>query len=91
MPTLNGQELLEVVLAATLLLVPALVLLQRLIAGKGVGVRAIQFIAVGTVVPAVAILGIRGVMQGEAVAAVLAGLVGYVLGNIAKFDDRETK
>tara|TARA_R110002051_G_scaffold302753_3_gene371256 strand:+ start:121 stop:417 length:297 start_codon:yes stop_codon:yes gene_type:complete len=88
MPTLNGQELLELILGAAVLLVPALVLFERLIARKGIGVRSIQYIAVGTVVPVVALLSLRGMMQGEAVAAILAGLVGYLLGNISKFDDR---
>ena len=88
MPTLNGQELLELILGAAVLLVPALVLFERLIARKGIGVRSIQYIAVGTVVPVVALLSVRGMMQGEAVAAILAGLVGYLLGNISKFDDR---
>lgn len=86
----NHLELIEIILGAAIFAVPVLVVLQRLFAGKGIGVRSIQFVAVATVVPAVVILAMQGLMQGETVAAILAGLVGYLLGNVSKFDDRES-
>lgn len=84
----NHLELIEVVLAAAIFAVPVLLVFQRILSGKGIGVRAIQFVAVATVVPAVVVLAMQGLMQGETVAAILSGLVGYLLGNVSKFDDR---
>jgi hypothetical protein len=34
--------------------------------GSGIGVRIIQFVAVGTIVPIVGILALHGLLQGEA-------------------------
>lgn len=75
-------------MGAAVFAVPVLLVLQRIISGKGIGVRAIQFVAVATVVPAVVVLAMQGLMQGETVAAILSGLIGYLLGNVSKFDDR---
>lgn len=75
-------------MGAAVFAVPILLVVQRIISGKGIGVRAIQFVAVATVVPAVVVLAMQGLMQGETVAAILSGLIGYLLGNVSKFDDR---
>jgi hypothetical protein len=61
----------------------------KLRAGKSLGVRSIQFVGVASIVPAAALLTLNGFLQGEPVAAILAGLAGYLLSNIARFDDRE--
>ena len=44
----------------------------------GMGYRAIQFLAIGVVVPALIILGIRGILPGEAIAAIVGGIVAYL-------------
>lgn len=62
---------------------------ERLKSGRGLGVRTIQFTAVSMIVPAVVLLAMRGFLQGEAVAAIIGGVAGYLLSNIAKFDERE--
>lgn len=84
----NHLELIEIVLGAAIFVVPSLLVIQRMRSGKGIGVRAIQFVAVATVVPAVVLLAMQGLMQGETVAAILSGVTGYLLGNVSKFDDR---
>lgn len=44
----------------------------------GMGYRALQFLAIGVVVPAVTILGVRGVLTGEAIAALVGGILAYL-------------
>ncbi len=90
---------LEVILASTVPLVVLGVIATRLwnyrivngqkIRGRGLGVRTIQFAAVATIVPTVAILALHGILQGDAVAAIFGGMIGYLLASIAKFDERE--
>lgn len=44
----------------------------------GMGYRVLQFLAIGVVVPAITILGVRGVLAGEAIAAIVGGIVAYL-------------
>ena len=60
----------------------------RLYLKRGLGVRSIQFATVSLVIPSATLLVLRGHLSGETVAAIFAALVGYILGNVSKFDDR---
>jgi hypothetical protein len=85
---------LDVVMASVMALVLVTVIVSRILVkragGKGgLSVRVIQFTAVGMIIPAVVLLALHGKLQGEAVAAIVGGLIGYLLSNIAKFDERE--
>jgi hypothetical protein len=83
-----SSNLLEVVLVV----IPAIALLglivNRTILKRGIGVRSIQFTTVSLVIPIATLLALRGHLTGETVGAIFAGLAGYILGNVAKFDDR---
>jgi hypothetical protein len=92
----SADAWLQLVLAATIPIAVLAVVATRIWTGakiqdgkggRGLGVRAIQFLAVATTVPLLGLLAIRGLLQGEAVAAILGGLIGYLLSNIAKFDE----
>jgi len=48
----------------------------------GIGVRMIQLIAVMTLGPIIAILGLEGVLSGEGTGTLLGAIVGYALGGI---------
>ena len=80
---------LEIIIASTLPLTLVTVLLNRIITKKATGVRVIQFTAAAMIVPALLLLGLRHLLEGEAIAAILGGLVGYLFANIAKFDERD--
>jgi hypothetical protein len=81
-------DILQIVLAGTIPTAVLGVIATRLLSGKGVGVRSIQFMAVAAIVPGILLLAIRGLLEGEAVAAILGSTVGYLLSSIAKFDER---
>ena len=79
----------DIALASTLPLSLLVILLNRRSAGKGIGIRTIQFVAVSMMIPATVLLALHGKLQGEAVAAILGALAGYLLSNIAKFEERD--
>ena len=59
--------------------------------GIGIGVRVIQFTCVVIVVPAIVILGLEGILQGETIAAIISGLVGYALAGMIDFENKNKK
>jgi hypothetical protein len=79
----------EIMIASVLPLTLLVVLANRIITKKAIGVRIIQFTAVAMTVSGVLLLSLRHLIQGEAVAAIFGGLVGYLFANIAKFDERD--
>ena len=85
---MNVREWIEIACALTILAVPVGVVIQRCIVAKGTGVRSIQFVAAATVIPAVLILGLEGLMDGNGLAALVGAFVGYLFSNIADFDRR---
>lgn len=72
-------------------LVVITILLNRWQLKKGIGVRAIQRLGVGLVVPGALILALAGKVGGEAAIAILGALAGYLLASIAKFDERNDR
>lgn len=59
---------------------------HRIKTGMGLGVRVIQTIGVVVGLPAVVLLGLEGVIEGQTVAALIAGVLGYLLSSISQFD-----
>jgi len=85
---MTPNDLIAIILAASIPLGMLVVLVSRVSSSKGIGVRAIQFVAIATIIPGTLLLAIMGLLEGEAVAATFGATVGYLLGSIAKFDDR---
>jgi hypothetical protein len=50
------------------------------------GVRHIQFISVGLIVPTILILGLHQVLSSETTATLIGGLAGYLLSGIGKWE-----
>ena len=53
---------------------------------KGIGVRVIQYMAMGAIIPTVLILSLEGVLDGSATAALLGAIAGYLFSHIAEYD-----
>jgi len=70
---------LEAVMALIMLVGLVGLLLQRFKSNSGIGVRAIQFLGVVIVVPAIVILAVAQILSSEVVGALLGAVVGYVL------------
>ena len=86
---MSTTDLISLILAASIPLGMLVVLGSRVFSSKGIGVRAIQFVAISTIIPGTLLLAIMGLLEGEAVAATFGATVGYLLGSIAKFDERD--
>lgn len=83
------DEWIQLVLVATIPLAVAGVIATRILTKKGVGVRSIQFMAIAAIIPGILVLALRGLLEGEAVAAIFGATVGYLLSSISKFDERD--
>ena len=53
----------------------------------GIGVRAIQFVALITISNMVIILALEEILEKSAVGALVGALAGYFFSNISKFDE----
>jgi predicted acyltransferase len=84
---METKNVLEIISA--FIMVGALIglLWERYKTGRGMGIRAIQFLAICFVFPSLLILGLEQRISQEAVATLLGTIVGYVLSGIGQ-DDR---
>lgn len=83
---MTAGEFVEIVLALGIALLPITVLVERLIRKKGIGVRTIQFTGAATLTPAVILLGLKGLLDGATIAALVGAFVGYVFSGLTEFD-----
>jgi len=59
-------------------------LVERFKSKRGIGVRAIQFLCVTLIVPAMLILGLEGILTTEILGTLFGAIIGYVLSGIGK-------
>jgi len=85
---MQDKALLIYILASSVPLSIMGVLLQRLIEGKGIGVRAIQFVAATSILPIIAILALEKIIDGCTVSALVGALIGYLFSNISEFEKK---
>jgi hypothetical protein len=79
----------ELILALTMPLAMMVVIVHRVKSRMGIGVRAIQFLALGMLTPLVLILALEGILERSAVGALVGILVGYFFAGFGK-DDQKT-
>lgn len=84
-------EIVQVVLAATMPVVVVGVIIERLVSGRGMGARMIQFLAVGLLIPATAILSLQKMIDGGATAAIIGSMIGYLLSGIGNYEPGRPK
>jgi hypothetical protein len=86
----------EGILAASMLIIPLAILVHRTIARNkenahfGMGVRLTQVIGVCTLPPALVILGMEGLIDGSAIAALGGAMIGFLFSGLAEFDRRKS-
>lgn len=78
-------DIVELVAAGVMLCGILGIVFFRLTSEKGLGVRAIQFVAVATVIPAILILALEKVLTGETTATLFGAITGYLLSGIGDF------
>lgn len=74
----------EIVAAATIPISIVSVVWHRVKRAMGMGIRAIQFLALGVLLPIILILGLEKIIEAGTVGTLLGAMVGYLFANIAK-------
>jgi hypothetical protein len=82
----QGRFIIEVIAVATIPLSIIGVLFYRVMTGRGMSVRSMQFLAVSTMLPAIIFLSLEGLLEKSAVGALLGAFIGYLLSNIGEYD-----
>ncbi|HEV2569216.1 hypothetical protein [Sphingomonas sp.] len=85
---MTGREIVELVAILTIPLTIVVVIVERMITKRGLGVRAMQVIATATFMPSIIVLALEKLIDGATVAALVGGMVGYLFSNISEFDRR---
>lgn len=60
------------------------ILIERCRSKRGIGIRAIQFVAIVFLVPTILILGLENVLGPETIATLLGAAIGYTLSGIGR-------
>lgn len=88
---MGTKDWLELIAVGIMALCPVLLMIERLVSGRGIGVRAIQVFAIGLVVPLVLILALESKLSNETLAALIGSLIGYLLSGIGEPEGRTKK
>ncbi len=83
---MSTREIVEIIVAALMPLGLVAIMWHRIATGMGLGVRVIQLLGVVLGLPAIVVLGLENVLEGQTVAALIAGILGYLLSGISQFD-----
>jgi hypothetical protein len=82
---LDTKSIIELALVGGIALAPLLLLVERLIADRGLGARAIQFLAVAMLIPTILVLAIEKVIESATVGTLIGALTGYLLSGIGDY------
>jgi hypothetical protein len=94
------KEIIELIMAGSIPVVLGLVFTRSIISmnkasnnstneklnSGGIGARIIQFTTIALLIPCLIILGLEKIIQGETIATIVGGLIGYVLSGISNYD-----
>ncbi len=84
--TLTVKGIVELVAIAMLPIGFLGFMLHRIVAGKPIGGRSIQFLGVVFLVPVILILALEKILDGATIGTLIGALVGYLLSGIANYD-----
>lgn len=74
----------EIIAALTIPISLVAVTWHRVKTGLGMGVRSLQYLALGVVLPIVLILGLEGILDTGAISTLLGAVVGYLFSTATK-------
>lgn len=93
---LDNKVLIELFMSSIMLVVVVGIFIRSLrrtnasLKPSGIGARVIQFTCVSLIIPAIIILGIERILEGETIATIIGGLIGYVLSGVGNYESRES-
>jgi uncharacterized membrane protein len=82
----DTRDWVELVVASAIPLTILGMIANRIMTNKGLGVRAIQYLAVSLGIPVIVLLAMEGILDGAVVGTLLGGVFGYLLSNISNYD-----
>lgn len=82
--SVDAKSIIEVIAALTVPITIVSVVWHRVKSEMGMGYRALQYLAIGVVLPVVLILGLEGVIDGNGISAIVGGIVGYLFTSAVK-------
>ncbi len=82
------KEVVEIILAAIMAGGFLVLMIDRIISRRGIGVRVIQFLCAFFLIPTISILALEDVLDAQAVAALFGALIGYVLSRLGKDENK---
>ena len=83
---MNALPWIELTLAATIPVSVVAIVWNRILTKKSLSARSIQFLAVATLIPVIAVLALEKVLEGATVGTLLGGITGYLLSGISNYD-----
>lgn len=75
---MEARHFIELAALAVVAIAVVAVVFQRVKVNKGIGIRAIQFVAIPSLLSVLVILGLENLLEKSTIAAILAGIAGYV-------------
>ncbi|MGH8711350.1 MAG: hypothetical protein ACREVA_08550 [Burkholderiales bacterium] len=82
-------DIVELTAAGIMPLCLLLVIIEHLWSGRSFGARAIQFLAVGLIIPSILILALEEKLATETIATLIGALTGYLLSGIGSWESSE--
>jgi hypothetical protein len=84
--TMSIKDIVELVAAAMLPLGFILFMVHRMVVGRPLGARAIQFLGVVFLLPIILILALEKILDGTTIGTLIGAITGYLLSNITNYD-----
>ena len=82
---MDSKNTFELILVCGIALAPLLLLIERFAGDRGIGARAIQFLAVAMLIPAILILALENILDSSTVGTLIGALTGYLLSGIGDY------
>ena len=82
---MDTKNIVELIAGAAILVGPIAVIVERVVADRGIGARAIQFAAVVMLIPTIVILALERIIDAPTVGTLIGGLSGYLLSSIGEY------
>ena len=88
---MDTKSMFELILIIGIAAAPSILLIERFAGDRGIGARAIQFLAVAMLIPAILILALERIIESSTVGTLIGALTGYLLSGIGDYRAEKKK
>jgi hypothetical protein len=79
------KSTIEIIVACGIVVAPIALLIDRFAGDRGIGARAIQFLAVAMLIPTIVLLALEQRIEAATVGTLVGALTGYLLSGLGEF------